>query len=235
MIANIEFGGPKVRRLSDGEDSDDHNPGGSNDFGDPSASKKGKSSLKNGKGKGAGQSSLSSGRSLGLGALEQAQPRSRTEAKDGIIGGGSRIPQLDMVPPQGEAIAGGGALGTGGTTNRSGSAPGSLLVSGIEAAARREAEKAKAAATGSMGTTIVVKRKKVDIGKDDGAEGAKKQKKKKHKRSKSTDRARSTSITIETSEEPSVGAAASGVATGLGGLLGFYDSSSSGSDDGNKR
>lgn len=220
MIAKIQFGGePTVRRLSDGEDSDNEAlEKMSRNLGDPLTVARGKGNAKgnkHAKGKGivVDGSSLSSLFATGV-STASGNPR----LKEGLAlsnGGEGGAP----VPSQ----AGGGAEDSKGDASSGGggdsSTPGSLLVSGIEAAARREAEKSKPGAEGSIGTKILAKRKKLDKPND---------RKKKHKKSKNKSKIKGKDGSKEKSA--SAGEVASGSGGGLGSLLGFYASSSSSSD-----
>lgn len=228
VIASIQFGGPKVRRLADAEDSSD---------GDGSATGADGSSKDNALQKGKGAKGSSEG-SKGKGKKRTASSSSETKGthkfqpvrKSGATPSGTEDVGEDQAGAEDDDDVGGNATAV--------DAPGSLLVSAIEAQAKREAERAKTAAAESTGTKIVVKQKKKrEKGGGDGAvDRGQHKKRKKHKRKdKSGD---------DSKKNGSVGAAAPAPASatantagagepGLGGLnlLGSYASSSGSEGD----
>lgn len=215
MIAKIQFGGSTVRRLADGSDSDGaSSPGhGAMPVDPPRVAGKGKGVEGKGKGK----------KRTPLGSAIEGAPTFQPVRISGTA---------EVVEPSRT----GDLQPTGVHDSKTSADPvgtdaiGSLLVSGIEAQAKREAEKAKVAAAGSLGTKIVAKpKKKRDKSGEDG-EGAHhiSTKRKKHKSKKKVTRSKRLG-------EKSVGRAkvAPVDVAPRGGLnlLGTYDSSS-GSDDG---
>lgn len=246
LIANIQFGGPKVRRLAEaGSGSDDSD--GADSTGRSSEALVDAPPSNGGRDKG----NTGKGKMRAAGASAQGAPlfRPARKAESALLGAEKGAP--------GEAGEKGGGGGGDGPD-----APGSRLLSAIEAQARREADKVKAA---GMGTTVVVKRKKKKS-KDkhsEGGEGSKKRKKHKEQ-SENIDRglggggggykkagSEKVGVTANKAENGGVsgpsaagGASSAGTAAGvspaggaaeasaLGGLnlLGSYDSSS-GSDD----
>lgn len=211
MIANIRFGGPKVRRLSESDDSS----GGLDTTLQEEAGAK--HSSKGTKGK--GEKMMASNSSVAEG----------THKFQSIRKSGALLPSTEDV-----RVESAGAEDVGAAGNRTAAdAPGSLLVSGIEAQARREAEKAKAAAAGSAGTKIVAKKKKRDTGGGGAtAEGGKKRKKHKSKEKPGGGSKKYEGGAV--AQAPTAAAAPATAGAGAGGLgmlnlLGSY-ASSSGSD-----
>lgn len=220
VIASIQFGGPKVRRLADTEDSSDG--GGSATGADDSAADNAlprgngvKDSSKGSKGKGKKRIASTSSEAGKTHKFQSVRKPGAPPSGTGDVG---------------EDPAGAEDDDAGGNATAS-DAPGSLLVSAIEAQAKREAERAKAAAE-STGAKIVVKQKKRrDKGSgESAADGGEHKQRKKHKRKdKSGDGSK---------KHGSVGAAAPAAAAGaagagLGGLnlLGSYASSSGSEGD----
>lgn len=226
-IANIQFGGPKVRRLADGDDSSSDGAGDAamaapaarkpKDSGHDSTSLKGK-----GKKRPSGDGSAAAG-----GATHRFQP---SQKSGGATSGGT----ADVH----EEEEGGG----GGNANAAVEGPGSMLVSAIEAQAKREAEKIKAGVEGSVGTKIVVKKhkKRRDKGGGDGEAGggASAPKKRKKHKSKEKSKGKNSGVTntngAAAPAEAGAGGGGGADSTGLGGLnlLGSYASSSGSDGDG---
>lgn len=224
VIAGIQFGGPKVRRLADAEDSSD---------GDGSGPGAQDSAVDNALSEGKGANGSSEG-SKGKGKKRATSAKSDTEASHKFqpvrISGASPSGAGDVSEDPGgaEDDAGGNATAV--------DAPGSLLVSAIEAQAKREAERAKAAAAESTGTKIVVKQKKRrDKGGGGGGavDGGEHKKRKKHKRKdKNGGDSKKKGRAAEEATAKAEGARGGGGA-GLGGLnlLGSYASSSGSEGD----
>lgn len=224
LIANIQFGGPKVRRLADADDSSD-GAGSATGAGDsavdaaPQKEREAKHSSKGPKGKGKKSTASNSSVAEGTHKFQSSRKSVAASSSTGDV-------------PEGD----GGAEDVGVAGNATAAdAPGSLLVSAIEAQARREAERVKAAAAGSTGTKIVAKhKKKRDKGGGEAAAAAGGDKKrKKHKsKEKSGGGSKKNGGVGAAAPAPAVAPAAAGAgAGGLGGLilLGSY-ASSSGSD-----
>lgn len=220
VIANIQFGGPKVRRLEEADDSDSARSTGSVDLPVDAARKLMKGKGVTGEGK---------KRADGATATEAA-PRFQPVRTHG--GGTGALPTAGDTHGDRK----GGEEPGAGDVAATAAAPGSLLVSGIEAQARREAEKAKAAAAGSTGTKVTVKRKKKRE-KGEGAGGTSEDAPKKRKKHKRKEKQSGLKESLnggvgETSTAAKVAEGGGAGAVVLGGLnlLGSYDSSS-GSDD----
>lgn len=218
IIANIQFGGPKVHRLAEAEDSDGWGSGGSS--GDVNQDKMPRGVVKGSSAKGKGKKTTSGG--------SEGEPKS--EPVRISVGGDDEED------------------GAGTRTTRDG-ANASLPVSKVQAQAAREAEdEAKLAAAGSMGTKVVVKKRKKNKGdsRDKGGDNSRKsctapgddssKSKKKHK-SKGTKKSikadggnTGVGVTIASVAAPVGGGAAVGALGGLN-LLGSYDSSSASDND----
>lgn len=212
MIANIQFGRPKVRRLSESDDSS----GGMDATPQKEAEAKLSSKGAKGKGKKIAASNLSAAE-----GTHTFQSSRKSEALSSSYEG----VREEKAGAEDVRLAGNATVAE---------APGSLLVSGIEAQARREAEKAKAAAAGSAGTKIVVKKKKRHKGGGEATAGGDK-KRKKHKSKETTGgRSKKNEGVGAIAPVPAVAApVTSGAgAGGLGGLnlLGSYASSGSDGD-----
>lgn len=231
VIAGIRFGGPKVRRLADAEDSSDGDGSatGADDFAVGDALPKGKGAKGSSKGSG----------SKGKGKKRATSSSSDTEGTH----------KFQPVPKSGASPSGTGGVGEvpgaseddgGGVGAASVDAPGSMLVSAIEAQAKREADRAKAAAAESTGTKIVVKQKKRrDKGGGEGVvDGGGDKKRKKHKRKDRSggDSKKNGSVKAAAAAPAPVSATAKVAGAGeaeLGGLnlLGSYASSSGSEGD----
>eukprot|EP00752_Nemacystus_decipiens_P011335 g10072.t1 len=229
VIASIQFGGPKVRRLADAYDSsdDDGSAAGVNGpANDSSALQKGKGA----KSSGGGSKAKGKKRAASSWSVEEGTPNSQPVRKSGASLSGAGDFGEDPTTAEDDDV-GGNATAV--------DASGSLLVSAIEAQAKREAERVKAAATGSTGTKIVVKQKKRREKGDGGGavdEGQHK-KRKKHKRKErdGDDSKKSGSVGAATPAPASPTAHAAGAGKPeLGGLnlLGSYASSSGSEGDG---
>ncbi|CAM9375359.1 unnamed protein product [Ectocarpus sp. 12 AP-2014] len=138
MIANIQFGGSKVRRLVD---ADEDNSDGAGD-----AANGAKSPSKSFKGKGKKRAVVGGGDGSG----SEAQNRTHTFQRARKSGASSSSAGDSQEEEEGEGA---------GEAKKADSA-GSALVSAIEAQARREAQAMKTAVAGSVGTKVVVKHKK---------------------------------------------------------------------------
>eukprot|EP00903_Cladosiphon_okamuranus_P016087 g14851.t1 len=221
LIANIQFGGPKVRRLADADDSSDG--GGSATEADDFAADNGLPRGKGVKGKGKKRTSSTSSEAKGTQKFQPVRKHGAPLSGTGDVG---------------EDPAGAEDDDMGGNATAS-DAPGSLLVTAIEAQARREAERAKSAASESTGTRIVAKQKRRrDKGGSESAGdgGEHKKKRKKHKRKDRRGDGSKKDGSVEAAAPAPVSAvadAAGAGGAGLGGLnlLGSYASSSGSEGD----
>ncbi|CAM9803223.1 unnamed protein product [Ectocarpus sp. 6 AP-2014] len=216
MIANIQFGGSKVRRL---EDADEDNSDGASDAATDANGTKSPSKSFKGKGK---KRAVVVG---GGGSGSEAQNRTHTFQRARKSGASSSSTGDSQEEEEGEGA---------GEAKKADSA-GSALVSAIEAQARREAEAMKAAVAGSVGTKVVVKHKKKRSSSGSGeaaseAGGGQKtsKKRKKHKSKEKTGAAPKQNGSSEAAAVAPTPAPSATGGAGLGGLnlLGSYASSS---------
>lgn len=210
IIANIQFGGSKVRRLSESDDSS----GGVDDA--PQKEAEAKHSDKGTKGKGKMCASSNSSVAEGAHVFQSSRKSGELSSNTGDVHEENREAKENGMVDKATAAE----------------APRSLLVSGIEAQVRREAERAKSLA-GSTGTKIVVKKKKRDKGGEATAGGDKKRKKHKSKEKIGGGSKRNKSVgAVAPAPAVVAPATAGGGVGGLGGLnlLGSYASSGSDGD-----
>lgn len=209
IVANIQFGGPKVHRLAEAEDSDGWGSGGSS--GDVNQGKMSRGVVK-------GSSAKGKGKKTTTGASE-GEPKS--EPVRISVGGDDEED----------------GLGTRTTRDGvNGSLPVSKVQA---QAAREAEDEAKLAAAGSMGTKVVVKKRKkkrdkgdnINKGGDDSSKSKKKRKSKGTKESIKTDGGNTGGgVSITSVAAPAGGGAAVSALGGLN-LLGSYDSSSASDND----